>query len=114
MMPKLWMIGLAGIVLAGCAVTPSAENTMTGLEEIEMEETTESKSPETGSPEESTLESEVLPGVLLFDFQPGSERWNSVDDNVMGGVSSSNGRILDEGYLLFSGNMSLENNGGFS
>jgi monofunctional biosynthetic peptidoglycan transglycosylase len=32
----------------------------------------------------------------------------------MGGVSSSRGQILDEGVLLFSGTMSLENNGGFA
>ncbi len=64
--------------------------------------------------EEAAPEEEVLPGVLLFDFEAGSETWTSVDDNVMGGVSSSAGQILDSGALLFSGTMSLENNGGFS
>lgn len=55
-----------------------------------------------------------LPGVLLYDFGPETEPWTSVDDNVMGGVSSSRGRIQQDGTLNFSGNMSLENFGGFS
>lgn len=55
-----------------------------------------------------------LPGSLLYDFEPDSEPWTSVDDNVMGGVSSSRGRIQEDGTLIFSGTLSLENNGGFS
>ena len=41
-------------------------------------------------------------------------RWYSVDDNVMGGVSSSTVDVIDSGILSFSGTMSLDNNGGFA
>ncbi len=41
-------------------------------------------------------------------------RWSSVDDAVMGGVSESLMRISDEGIGIFSGSLSLENNGGFA
>lgn len=54
----------------------------------------------------------AIPGVELFDFTT-RPNWYTVDDNVMGGVSSSEARIIDEN-LSFSGMMSLDNNGGFS
>ena len=39
--------------------------------------------------------------------------WISVDDGVMGGKSQGNAEIADE-VMRFSGELSLENNGGFS
>jgi monofunctional biosynthetic peptidoglycan transglycosylase len=42
-----------------------------------------------------------------------AERWWSINDGVMGGVSAGGMRQTDEG-LRFSGELSLENNGGFS
>jgi len=41
-------------------------------------------------------------------------KWRSIDDVVMGGVSSSAARIVADGVLRFSGTVSLENNGGFA
>lgn len=42
-----------------------------------------------------------------------ADSWRSVNDGVMGGVSS--GRMVDiEGGMQFQGTLSLENNGGFS
>jgi hypothetical protein len=96
MMFRLILLTVIGLFLTGCAVSASAENTLSG------------------SPDLSKEESPELPGVLLFDFEDKSERWFSVDDDVMGGVSSSAGQILDTGTMLFSGTMSLDNNGGFS
>lgn len=51
----------------------------------------------------------------LFDFsQPGAiNLWRAVNDGVMGGVSTGSAGITNTGTLLFSGNLSLENNGGF-
>lgn len=51
----------------------------------------------------------------LFDFSgSGTEpAWVAVNDGVMGGRSAGGGRITD-GILHFSGNLSLENNGGFA
>lgn len=46
---------------------------------------------------------------------PGSvDSWISVNDSVMGGVSKGGFKRTEEGTLLFSGDLSLDNNGGFS
>jgi len=52
----------------------------------------------------------------IFDFNKSSDLsgWFVVDDVVMGGRSSGNLEINDEGHALFYGDVSLENNGGFS
>ena len=52
----------------------------------------------------------------LYQFNKNSKPkdWNIVDDIVMGGRSSGGIRINNDGYGVFSGNVSLENNGGFS
>jgi hypothetical protein len=54
--------------------------------------------------------------MLLFDFKPDSDlsNWYVVDDGVMGGRSQGNFELHPEGYAVFSGTVSLENNGGFS
>lgn len=55
-----------------------------------------------------------LPGYELFTFAPNEPSWFTVDDDVMGGVSSSTTAIIEPNILVFTGTMSLENNGGFS
>jgi len=51
----------------------------------------------------------------LFDFhQDGGPRWHAINDGVMGGVSQGRARITGDGVLVFSGVVSLENNGGFA
>ncbi len=52
----------------------------------------------------------------IFDFSPEAElnNWTIVDDVVMGGRSDGGIQVTDEGNALFSGSVSLENNGGFS
>lgn len=52
----------------------------------------------------------------LVDFKenPTTKNWNVVDDVVMGGRSSGSFTLSDEGYGKFSGEVSLEKNGGFS
>jgi monofunctional biosynthetic peptidoglycan transglycosylase len=59
-------------------------------------------------------EGSALPGIELFSFAAGEAAWYTVDDVVMGGVSSSRVEIVEPNILFFSGSMSLENNGGFS
>lgn len=113
-MKKLMITSIILLFLAGCAVSPDMDNTALMIEENEMEinlKTQENLSPETQQEEKMA---ETLPGILLFDFEESSENWFNVDDDVMGGVSSSSSEILDSGVLLFSGTMSLDNNGGFS
>ena len=46
-----------------------------------------------------------------------SGKWNDwmvVNDGVMGGLSQSRPEITDRDTLVFTGNVSLENNGGFA
>jgi hypothetical protein len=52
----------------------------------------------------------------IFDFKPDSslEDWYVVNDGVMGGLSRGNLKLDAAGHGLFSGRISLENNGGFS
>jgi hypothetical protein len=53
---------------------------------------------------------------LLFDFQVATNQtvWQVVNDDVMGGVSTSHFEIISNGVAVFSGVVSLENNGGFA
>lgn len=55
------------------------------------------------------------PGLTLFDFADEGPAWNIVNDSVMGGLSTSR-VIIDRSRerLTFSGDVSLENNGGFA
>ena len=54
--------------------------------------------------------------MVLFDFSENSEpdRWQVVNDGVMGGLSQSTFKMSENGTALFKGRVSLENNGGFS
>ena len=55
------------------------------------------------------------PSRTMFDFvEAGSlEDWGTVNDTVMGGVSSSSTR-WEAGQMVFAGDLSLDNNGGFT
>lgn len=54
--------------------------------------------------------------LLVFKFNHDSNigDWRIVDDVVMGGRSQGTFSLSEEGHGLFSGNVSLENYGGFS
>ncbi len=54
--------------------------------------------------------------MTIFDFDSKSniEKWTVVNDGVMGGLSKGTITINENGHALFSGNILLENNGGFS
>ena len=58
----------------------------------------------------------LVQSQLIFDFNytaPVND-WTVVDDVVMGGRSTGQFNIDSEGHGVYSGNVSLENNGGFS
>ncbi len=57
----------------------------------------------------------ALTTSVLFDFSDPSSAtgWFNQNDTVMGGVSDSANTWVD-GHLVFSGNLSLDNNGGFT
>ena len=56
----------------------------------------------------------ALPGRAVFDFVSDEPQWYTVNDTVMGGVSTSRYSLTESGQLYFTGTMSLENNGGFA
>lgn len=53
---------------------------------------------------------------LIFDFseQADEDAWRSINDVVMGGVSSSGLCVTAEGVAIFEGIVSLERGGGFA
>lgn len=53
---------------------------------------------------------------VIFKFEPGSSTtgWQIVDDRVMGGRSQGNFSVNSEGFGVFKGLVTTENNGGFS
>ena len=51
--------------------------------------------------------------MTIVNINMDIEPWSSINDGVMGGLSAGGMSQTDEG-LKFSGNLSLENNGGFS
>lgn len=53
---------------------------------------------------------------MVFNFNSANslKSWTIVDDDVMGGISSSNIVVNKNGIGLFTGHVSTENNGGFS
>jgi monofunctional biosynthetic peptidoglycan transglycosylase len=56
------------------------------------------------------------PNEVVFDFktESASNQWQVVNDGVMGGLSKSRIRITSQKTAVFSGVVSLKNNGGFA
>jgi len=52
--------------------------------------------------------------IVNFKDPTSTVEWMLVNDNVMGGVSRSNVSFSQEGYMVFSGNVSLDYGGGFA
>ncbi|WP_235892411.1 CIA30 family protein [Mycolicibacterium hodleri] len=74
----------------------------------------------TSAPETPRSSAEAVgpegPGVVLLNLDDASEvaAWTTVNDPVMGGLSTSRVTFGAGGGLVFSGNISLANNGGFA
>lgn len=62
------------------------------------------------------LMSPTISEKTLFDFTESSSanQWNIVNDGVMGGLSTSSFQWQEGGKAKFSGNVALENYGGFA
>jgi len=58
----------------------------------------------------------LMNSKVIFDFNKKSnlQNWVIVDDVVMGGESSGSFKLNDDGFGVFKGSISLDNNGGFS
>jgi monofunctional biosynthetic peptidoglycan transglycosylase len=63
-----------------------------------------------------TMKADTATDKTLFDFQAAthSPAWEVVNDDVMGGGSTSQFQVLTNGCGVFSGTVRLENNGGFA
>jgi monofunctional biosynthetic peptidoglycan transglycosylase len=59
---------------------------------------------------------ETIVKNLIADFTDNNVRtkWVVTNDDVMGGISTSRISVSENNFLIFSGNVSLENNGGFA
>lgn len=58
----------------------------------------------------------LMSSQIIFKFNKESnlQNWVVVDDVVMGGVSSGSFALHEDGFGVFKGHISLDNNGGFS
>jgi monofunctional biosynthetic peptidoglycan transglycosylase len=54
------------------------------------------------------------PSTIVDFHEDGGPEWRPVNDTVMGGESSCSLERTEEGTGLFTGDLSLENNGGFA
>ena len=63
-----------------------------------------------------TMKADTETNKTLFDFKAvtHSPTWEVVNDDVMGGVSTSQFEVLTNGGAVFSGTVRFENNGGFA
>ncbi len=52
--------------------------------------------------------------LLNSSIMNSEKKWRIVNDGVMGGLSSSEATVNDKDKIIFTGNISLENNGGFT
>ena len=54
--------------------------------------------------------------ITLFNFSKRVDinNWRIVNDDVMGGISTSSFKLSKAGHGIFQGNISTENNGGFA
>ena len=105
-----WGVAL-GLVLAGCGV----DRAVTDGSTVVAPSSTSRAPTTTESPSSIASSSSVAPTYsTLFDFsREGVDGWYVQNDTVMGGVSSSSVES-EQGAMVFSGNLSLENNGGFA
>ena len=117
------MTGLLGISFV-VACGSSSDETTSSLASTTIQPIATTTAVETSVATTSTLPSTTLPpttspsdptSTVLFDFsnQDETSDWFNQNDTVMGGVSDSATTWVD-GQLVFSGNLSLDNNGGFT
>lgn len=61
------------------------------------------------------MSAQLLPSEILYQFnsKENFQIWRSVNDGVMGGISSSKMTTDQDNMTIFSGAVSLANNGGF-
>ena len=112
------MTGLLGISFVVACGSSSDETTSsvasTTIQPIATTTAVETSVATTSTTTTTTTVSDPI-SMILFDFNDQSDvsDWSNQNDTVMGGVSDSATTWVD-GQLVFSGNLSLDNNGGFT
>jgi monofunctional biosynthetic peptidoglycan transglycosylase len=112
-MKHLTFLGMTAFLLSACMPFPAVFNELTAPARSKNSNPARSYSPDVDDiePDPQT----ELPTVNnLFDFTGNEPGWYSLNDDVMGGVSTSKVEYSNPGVLAFSGNLSLDNNGGFT
>ena len=109
---KLLLTTLAISLLSACASDATTTTTTTMTTTTVTATMTPTTTPVT-APSSTTTATD--PATVLFDFSDPSSAtgWFNQNDTVMGGMSDSASAWVD-GHLVFSGNLSLDNNGGFT
>ena len=114
---KLLLTTLAISLLSACAsdATTTTTTTMTTTTMTTTTVTATMTPTTTPVTAPSSTTTATDPATVLFDFSDPSSAtgWFNQNDTVMGGVSDSASAWVD-GHLVFSGNLSLDNNGGFT
>ena len=109
------LLGISFLVACGSSldeatssVAPSTTQSIAPTTEVVTSTTTTSTTT-------STTPVQKPQSMILFDFNDQNDvsDWFNQNDTVMGGVSDSASTWVD-GQLVFSGNLSLDNNGGFT
>ena len=108
------IVGLTG---GGCSGEVTVDDTVAPATPSNVDESTAPESMSTVAPPAAAPESTttVPPREAVFSFPTPDDvnEWSVVNDTVMGGVSSGQLAWEDEA-LVFTGDLSLDNNGGFA
>ena len=110
------MTGLLGISFVVACGSSSDEGTASvAPSSVQSNAPTTAVSTSTTTMSTTTTPIQQAQSMILFDFNDQNDvsDWFNQDDTVMGGVSDSATSWVD-GHLVFSGNLSLDNNGGFT
>jgi hypothetical protein len=104
---------VAAVVVVGGAACGTDDSAMSSTSAVEPVPTVTVPEPVATDP--TTTTTAVPADIILFDFaDPASVAgWSTQNDTVMGGVSSATVAWAD-GAMVFSGELSLANNGGFT
>jgi hypothetical protein len=117
-MKSLAFIALfVGVALSGCGTEPDTETSelTESSTSITTSITGESSSLSSTSTSTSLPDPNMTGASPIFDFSIADSGlgWSVVNDTVMGGVSSGE-LAMEDGLMIFSGELSLDNNGGFA
>ena len=114
------LLGISFVVACGSSsdettssVVPSSVQSNAPTTAVSTSVATTSTLPPTTLPPTTSIPDPT--STVLFDFsnQDATSDWFNQNDTVMGGVSDSTTTWID-GHLIFSGDLSLDNNGGFT